>query len=157
MKKIFALPLFLILFAACSGGSSNEIIVREKNQPSSEGVELQTEGIAFRKMSLDDAIKMAASQNKRVFIDYYADWCAPCKMMEKNVFTQAEVYEYFNEKFINVKMDVEDNSFGSEAAAKHNVMAMPTLMVIDPEKGVVLNERGYRDANGLLAAVKSIE
>ena len=144
----------IFITASCNSLDPNakKEVVRESKEVKNDPV--PTEGIHFKKISLESALKMAAEQNKKVFIDYYADWCQPCKMMDKNVFSNKDIYGFFNKNFINVKMDVEDGGFGQEAAAKHNVMAMPTLMIIDPEKGVVMNERGYRDVNGLLAAAQ---
>ena len=155
MRKVaFALHLVfssLIIFS-CQSGSSNKEVVRDRSHKQMDA----TETIGFYKdMSLDDALELARQQNKLVFIDFYADWCAPCKMMERDVFTHQSIYPFFNERFINVKMDVDDRSVGSEAAAKYNISAMPTLMLIHPEKDVIMKERGYRDANGLLKAAQA--
>ncbi|MCH8545936.1 MAG: thioredoxin family protein [Cryomorphaceae bacterium] len=141
----------LILFS-CQSTPSDKEVVRDRSPQQMEAN--QTIGF-YKHMSLDDALELARQENKQVFIDFYADWCAPCKMMERDVFTNQSVYTFFNERFINVKMDVDDRSVGSEAAAKYNVSAMPTLMLIDPEKDVIMKERGYRDANGLLKAAQS--
>ena len=42
-----------------------------------------------------------------IFLDAYASWCGPCKMLQKNVFTKKAVGDFYNSKFINVKMDME--------------------------------------------------
>lgn len=150
--RIVAFVVSASLFFSCQSGASDKEVVRDRSPKQMDA----TETIGFYKdMSLDDALEMARQQNKQVFIDFYADWCAPCKMMERDVFTNQSVYSFFNDRFVNVKMDVDDRSVGSEAAAKYNVSAMPTLMLIDPEKDVIMKERGYRDANGLLKAAQA--
>jgi len=155
MKFTHVLSMFFsfMLLGCTSQVEGDKEVVREKR--SFEKSEAKNTIAFYKNISLDEAIALAQKENKQVFIDYYADWCAPCKVMEKNVFTDEAVYSFFNERFINVKMDVEDRSVGSEAAAKHNVSAMPTLIIIDPEKDVIMRERGYRDASGLLNAAQS--
>src|SRR5688572_725014 len=53
----------------------------------------------------------AKKENKYIFLDCYATWCAPCKMMEKSTYSNDSVGLFFNDKFISVKvqMDRKDN------------------------------------------------
>ena len=50
-----------------------------------------------------EALQMAREQNKLIFLDAYTTWCGPCKMLAKNVFTDSQVGEVYNNKFINDK------------------------------------------------------
>ena len=61
--------------------------------------------------------------DKTVLIDFYADWCGPCKMMSPVIDTIAEE----NAENIKVgKVNVDDNQ---ELAIKYNVMSIPTILV----------------------------
>jgi thiol:disulfide interchange protein len=62
--------------------------------------------IRFNVMDLDAAIALAKQDNKYVFVDTYASWCGPYKVMNR-VFEESEVSNYFNANFINVKIDME--------------------------------------------------
>ncbi|UCS91785.1 thioredoxin family protein [Echinicola marina] len=53
---------------------------------------------------LEDALEL---KPKKVFIDFYTDWCSYCKKMDKKVFTKAEVIEKINKEYYAVKMDAE--------------------------------------------------
>lgn len=53
---------------------------------------------------LEDSL---AIKPKKVFIDFYTDWCSYCKKMDKKVFTKAEVIEKINKEYYAVKMDAE--------------------------------------------------
>lgn len=54
---------------------------------------------------------------KKVFIDFYADWCAPCLKMQRDVFTDAKIIQLLNKNYYAVKMNVESTDtiyFGNE-------------------------------------------
>lgn len=46
---------------------------------------------------------------KPVFIFFHAKWCAYCKKMEREVFTNSEIVNRINQKYYAVQMDVETN------------------------------------------------
>ena len=54
------------------------------------------------KGSFEEALKKAREEKKSLFVDFYADWCDPCKAMAVQVFPQKEVGDYFNSRFICV-------------------------------------------------------
>jgi thioredoxin-related protein len=90
------------------------------------------EGIDFFHGSWEEALQLAKEEQKPIFVDAFAVWCGPCKRMAKNVFTQKEVGEFYNQNFINVKMDMEHGE-GPEFARSFPVRAYPTLMFINPQ------------------------
>lgn len=61
----------------------------------------------FRDITFDQAIEAAQKENKLVFVDFYTDWCGPCKMMARDVFPQKELGDYMNDKFVSVKLNAE--------------------------------------------------
>ncbi|MEL7146801.1 MAG: thioredoxin fold domain-containing protein [Bacteroidota bacterium] len=44
---------------------------------------------------------------KKIFIDFYTDWCTYCRKMDKVVFTKPEVIRLLNEDYHTVKMNAE--------------------------------------------------
>ncbi len=62
--------------------------------------------------------------DKPVLVDFYADWCGPCKMMAPVVEELAELYDG---KAKVGKLNVDNNE---EVAMKYGVMSIPTLLVI---------------------------
>ena len=67
--------------------------------------------------------------NVPVFVDFYADWCGPCHMIEPTIESLSEEYDG-RVKF--VKINVDNNQ---ELAMKYDVMSIPTSILF--EKGIV--------------------
>lgn len=110
----------------------------------------QEAGIQFNKgAKWSDVLAKAQSEKKLIFMDAYAVWCGPCKMMDKDVFTQSEVGDFFNKNFINVKFDMEKGE-GLNLAQQYAVMAYPTFLFIDGNGKVMHRVVGYFEPDALL-------
>jgi len=82
MKKILLLTLFLI----------------------------QTSGFAqVYWMTMTQALAAQKKEPKKILIDFYADWCAPCKEMDKFTFNHPEIAKIINENFYAVKFESDGN------------------------------------------------
>lgn len=102
-------------------------------------------GIDFKELSFTEALEQAKEQDKIIFIDAYAVWCGPCKQMDKNVFSLTEVGKVYNDKFINLKIDMEKGE-GVELASRFGVRAYPTFLFVDGTGDVVHRSIGYQQA-----------
>lgn len=104
-------------------------------------VEAQTQ---FRKITHDEALAAAKAEGKLLFIDFYTQWCGPCKMMAKNVFPQKEVGDFFNEKFVCLQLDAENPAEGKNYTERYAVKAYPTFVIVDPAQNnkVIYNRAG---------------
>jgi len=102
----------------------------------------------------------AEKTDKLVFIDAYAKWCGPCKRMAKEVFTLQEVGDFYNENFINVKLDMEVED-GMSFGKKYPVSAYPTLFFINSQGEVIKKIKGGQQGDQLIAhgktAIKSYD
>jgi thiol-disulfide isomerase/thioredoxin len=54
-----------------------------------------------------EALQKAKSSNKLIFVDLYADWCVPCRIMDANTYTDPTVASLLNTRFISAKLDVD--------------------------------------------------
>ena len=106
-------------------------------------------GIRFFKGSYKDALIEAKKENKLIFIDAYASWCGPCKLLKQNTFTDKAVIEYFNEHFINVSVDIEKGE-GPTLATRYKVTHYPTLIIADAEGKRITFTVGYIQPDDLL-------
>lgn len=104
--------------------------------------------------TLDQAIAQAKKDKKLVFVDAYTTWCGPCKLMAKKVFTEESVGKYYNENFVNLKLDME-SSEGKFVESKYKVVGYPTFLYIDTDGKLVRKEMGLVDAETFIGYGKS--
>ncbi|MCY4562225.1 MAG: thioredoxin fold domain-containing protein [Flavobacteriaceae bacterium] len=60
-------------------------------------------------MSFQEALEVQKEEPKKIFMDVYTDWCAPCKIMDALTFGHKDVAEFVNEHFYAVKFNAEGN------------------------------------------------
>lgn len=80
----------------------------------------------------EQLVAQAANEGKPILIDFYADWCIPCKQIEKKLFTQPEIIEK-SERFLALKGDLtKENSQDVQGLRlKYKVHGVPTIILID--------------------------
>lgn len=108
-------------------------------------VSAQEAGIHFQNTSWAEAVNKAKMENKLIFIDFYTQWCGPCLNMAKQVFVLPDVGYYYNQAFINLKIDAE-NGEGIELAQKYGVRSYPTYAFIDPTTEEMVHRSGSRQS-----------
>ena len=84
-----------------------------------------------------------------VIVDFFADWCGPCKMMGP-IFD--EVSDKFNDKVKFAKLDVDANQ---KLALEFSVMSIPTLIVFKDGKAVD-TMTGLQDQESLTETAESL-
>jgi thioredoxin 1 len=89
------------------------------------------------------------NQNTPVIVDFYADWCGPCKAMAPII---EQVADELGEKAKVIKVDVDKNQ---AAAQKYGVRSIPTLLVFKNGK-IKWRQAGVVSADQLKLAVNQI-
>ncbi|WP_233556888.1 thioredoxin domain-containing protein [Odoribacter sp. AF15-53] len=103
--------------------------------------------------SYEEALRKAKEEKKDLFVDFYADWCGPCKAMATRIFTLPEVGDYFNAHFVCVQVNVEAKENG-EVVKKYDVKALPTMVFVSREGKEMRRVQGAMEAAGLLKEAK---
>ncbi|MEO0042450.1 MAG: hypothetical protein RL329_1898 [Bacteroidota bacterium] len=75
---------------------------------------------------------LAAKEGKLVFVDFRANWCAPCKIMEEYTFTHPSVESAMKTDYVPVQVDIDDID-GFELKQKFNVKMLPTMLIFNSQ------------------------
>src|ERR1700689_3074336 len=76
----------------------------------------QTEMVNFESgMTWKQILKQARAESKYIFVDCYATWCGPCKEMDRKVYTDEKVGDFFNEHFVCLKVQMDRTVADSDA------------------------------------------
>ncbi|MGL4907807.1 MAG: thioredoxin family protein [Bacteroidales bacterium] len=105
--------------------------------------------INFFKGTFEEALAKAKKEQKIIFIDAYASWCGPCKAMDRNVFSNKELGNFYNENFINLKIDWE-SARGEELNKTYPIQAYPTMLYISPSGKRLMTAEGYQSFSQLI-------
>ena len=112
---------------------------------------LFAQGVKFESGKLTDALAKAKKENKLVFVDCYTQSCGPCKQLIKEVFPLPKVGKFYNENFINYKLDLGDEAIdGPEYGEKYAVRVVPTFLYLKPNGEIVFRATGAPDARTII-------
>jgi thiol:disulfide interchange protein len=160
MKKLFAIVITgMFLLSSCQlfqpassssdktyDGSLGEMNGKkkkknQKNEPAEEEVDLFATVDFQKTKKFQSVLAKSLKQSKPVFLDFTASWCAPCKLMDKRVFTDKNIITYLNENFINYKIDA-DEDIGKELTLRYSVTAIPTLLFVNSNGDILIRKEG---------------
>jgi len=107
---------------------------------------------ALKWYSFNEGMTKALAEGKPLIVDFYADWCSWCKVMDKETFSNKEVSAIMSGKFILVRIDVEGDQKitykNREFTAKQfqmfmQVTGLPTVAFFDKKGELVTLLPGY--------------
>lgn len=111
--------------------------------------------VKFETKSTDAVREMAIKQGKLVFIDLYADWCPPCRAMEREVFSRKDVGEFMDQRFVAAKYDT-DKPTGRDLLKKYGSGAIPLYLVFDTQGELLGRIQGAADADTFMDNLRTI-
>lgn len=106
-------------------------------------------GIRFFSGSWQDVLAESKRQNKPIYVDFYTNWCPPCRRMAREAFPNPAIGEKFNEHFISYQVNAEMGE-GVNLAKRYVVQSYPTALYVLPTGEVVHKAVGYAGVNAML-------
>lgn len=112
-----------------------------------------------------EGIKKAKAEKKPILVDFYTDWCTYCKKMEKETYSQKNLYDYLNKNFINIKVNAESQKkvkfagkdvTEQELAMGFQVNSYPTMFFMASETETIGTAPGFIDANQFFVISKYV-
>lgn len=161
MKYSILLTLSLLL-ASCGGTGSKADAPEPDNYN------------AIPWVSMNDVESKVERKPKKILVDVYTQWCGPCKMMDRNTFSDPEIINMIGKNFYAVKFDAEgpnavnfkgkdwSNPGYNPARAKtrnaqhqltptFGIRGYPSLVIMDENLNIIDKITGYRDPARLKA------
>ena len=135
MRTIQRAFILLVLFATVTGIGSSAA----------------AEGINWYKY--DAGMAKASTDGKKIYINFHADWCYYCKVMEKTTFKDATVAEYLNKNFIPIRVDTVKEK---KLARDYNIRGLPANWFLEPGGEKIGLKPGYLKPNQLLENLKFV-
>lgn len=108
-------------------------------------------GISWFK-DLGKASEVARKTNQPMMIEFWADWCAACKEMEEQVYSDPKLVAAISERVIPVRVHFD---LQSDLAKKYNVPALPYLVFTSSNGAELMHHRGTLNVGDLTALIKA--
>ena len=123
-------------------------------------------------VTMNEALELQKNAPKKIMIDMYTSWCGPCKMLDKNTFTNKDLISFVNTHYYAVKFNAEGNetvnykdqkfanpNYNPAKAKRRNsshqfsqylgIRAYPTIVFLGLEAELIAPIPGYQTAQKL--------
>jgi len=109
------------------------------------------------------AVRQSRATGKPMLIDFRADWCSACKMLDKHTWADPAVQGEIKARFVPLSLDVSDESAATDRLAKrYEVAGLPTILIVvckgaTPVAGCTLPREGQGRLTGYVPPSEMLE
>ena len=140
---------FIIVFTAClfflACSKNNETATAEQNSPAQIPISEKKTALIKDENNWyhdwDAGLEAARKENKPVLVDFFADWCKWCYVMDEKTFSDPEIKKKFASDWITVRLDTQDTETTGtfkgktlvyrQIAGEFGVTGLPSYLFID--------------------------
>ncbi|NOX53886.1 MAG: thioredoxin fold domain-containing protein, partial [Planctomycetes bacterium] len=121
---------------------------------SSAGLSSTVAQAAVWRTDFSEAWQEAQQTGRPLLVHFYADWCGPCRQMERSVLNTSEVLAQLRDGFIAVKVDADEHP---ELIRRFGVQALPTDLLIGPNGRILSRTTGFQEKSAYLTRLSRVE
>ena len=143
-----ALLLLCLSLVLAGSGCTRKQAATSLTPPTPAGTS-QTGAIAWLR-SYEDGLKQAKQDGKPLMVDVFATWCGPCKKLDEEVFSRADVGEQ-SKQFVAVKVD---GDLHQDLVRKLEVSGYPTTVFLAADEKELGRVRGAVSYEEMLGAME---
>lgn len=138
-KLIFLLVFGCFLFVQCRSKS----VVQDEPSPIKEAIQYDQSTLLYfvDNKNFGEVLDIAKEQNKITYVEFYTDWCLPCKIMHETLYMNKVIANFYNSQFVNYKMNA-GIADGADMAFLYQVEEFPTLLFLDHKGSVISRHTG---------------
>ncbi len=98
----------------------------------------------------NQATQIAKDTNKKIFVDFHADWCGYCVEMDEVTYQNPQVIEKLTQNYVLLKINVDENP---ELSQKYQAYSLPTVVILDDNGNEINRIIGYQSPEQLLSQI----
>jgi thioredoxin-related protein len=115
--------------------------------------------------TFDAGLREARAKDRPVMVDVFTDWCRYCKMMDRDVYSRADVREYLGRHYVVVRLDAEGaqratyeghTHTGASLAQRFRVNSYPTTIFLRADGTHLVNVPGYVEPGRFLMLLRYV-
>jgi len=102
---------------------------------------------------LNEALGLAVESNRPLLIEFYADWCAPCKVMDQQVYSDARIAALIQRNYVPLRLNFD---LQRELVRRYNVEAIPHVVFANSYGTELLHHRGALNKAEMAAVLSAL-
>ena len=150
IRKLLILSLYIMSLSSVAYAKNGHGRQQDGDKKDAENTAV---GVKFVDGGWFDATSQAKKEGKPIFAFVWSKNCLESMRMLEDVFTDKEIGDFFNENFINYKIDGNDIKNNMRVTA-WGVNGLPTLIFFTPKRKMVLTKKGYHKNEDLIKVAK---
>ena len=118
---------------------------------------MNAQGVKFQDLTLEQALKKAKKEKKKVFLDCMTDKCIPCLKAAKEIFPTKECGDYFNKNYVCVQVNLDKHPDGKALYKRFKIGTVPTFIVLTADDELCGIKAGISAVTNGYDMVRAIE